>query len=135
MDVHGFWKIKKLMMLTDDDEDPWKTVEYAMEADFLDDDTKEFLQGRFLFADDGKVKVLVPIPEGATQQEIDEAVAAGIVEVYDEKTMVGGVYEWKTEDGKIYVDSGLHNKGEHDWGEVTETDGMLNFLTYKLVRE
>ncbi|MBR4227258.1 MAG: hypothetical protein IKR86_10960 [Candidatus Methanomethylophilaceae archaeon] len=113
MDVLGFWKVKKVMML-DDDEDPWKTIDQALSKDFIDDDTKQFLTGRFLFDEDGRVKVLVPIPEGATQEQIDKAVAAGIIEVYDKDTMVGGAYGWKSEDGKVYVDSGFKGK-EHDW--------------------
>ena len=102
--------------------------------DYIDDDSKEFLKSRFLFDEDGRVKVLLPIPEGATQEQIDKAVAAGIIEVYDKDTMVGGAYKWKAEDGKVYVDSGFKGE-EHDWCEVTETDGMMDFLTYKLVRE
>jgi hypothetical protein len=134
VDYLGFWKIKKLMMLGDDgDEDPWKTIEQALEADFLDDDTKKFLTDRFLFSEDGTVKVLEPFKEGVTQKDIDEAVAAGIIEVYD-GLMVAGLYHWKEENGKVFVDSGFGG-GQSDWCEVTETDGMLNFLTYKLVRE
>ncbi len=117
-----------------DDGDPWKTVEEALSMESLDSDMKQFLEGRFLFDEDGRVKVILPIPEGATQEEIDEAVARGIIEVYDKTSMVGGAYQWKTEDGKVYVDSGFKG-AEHDWCEVTETDGMLDFLMYKLVRE
>ncbi|MBR2254798.1 MAG: hypothetical protein IJ856_03125 [Candidatus Methanomethylophilaceae archaeon] len=133
MDYLGFWKIKKVMMLGDDDEDPWKTIEQALESDSIDDDTKKFLTDRFMFSEDGTVKVLEPFKEGVTQQDIDEAVAAGIIEVYD-NLLVAGLYHWKEEGGKVFVDSGFGG-GEPDWGEVTETDGMLNFLTYKLVRE
>ncbi|MBR6204453.1 MAG: hypothetical protein IKQ60_05300 [Candidatus Methanomethylophilaceae archaeon] len=48
--------------------------------------------------------------------------------------MVIGKYSWKEEDGKLFVDSGFGG-GVPDWGEVTEADGMLDFLMYKLVRE
>ncbi len=134
VDVLGFWKIKKVMMLGDDNEDPWKIAEDVLASDSLDRDMRQFLEGRFLFDEDGKVKVLVPLPEGVTQEEVDQAVAQGIVELYGDDLMVGGAYLWKAEDGKVFVDSGFKGK-EHDWCEVTETDGMLDFLTYKLVRE
>ncbi len=133
MDVLGFWKIKKVMMLGHDG-DPWKTVEEALSMESLDRDMKQFLEGRFLFDEEGKVKVLVPLPEGVTQEEVDQAVAQGIIELYGDDLMVGGAYLWKAEDGKVFVDSGFKG-GEHDWCEVTETDGMLDFLIYKLVRE
>ncbi len=66
----------------------------------------EMLTARFFFDEDGSVKVVVPLPEDVSQEE----------------------------GGKLFIDSGFGG-GEPDWGEVIETDGMLDFLMYKLVRE
>ncbi len=134
MDVLGFWKIRKVMMPGDGSEDPWKIAEVVLARDSLDRDTRQFLEGRFLFDEDGKVGALVPLSEGVTQEEVDQAVAQGIVELYGDDQMVGGAYPRKTEDGRVFLDSGFKGR-EHDWCEVTETDGMLDFLIYKLVRE
>jgi hypothetical protein len=131
MDVLGFWKVKKVMMFGEDDSDPWRSVEEVLESGFED---TEMLTARFFFDEDGSVKVVAPLPEGVSQEEVDRAVKAGKVHLFGESSMVIGRYSWKEEGGKLFVDSGFGG-GEPDWAEVTETDGMLDFLMYKLARE
>ncbi|MBR4554275.1 MAG: hypothetical protein IKO27_01635 [Ruminococcus sp.] len=137
MNLVGLWKIRtaqqfdpKTLKLVD------KNVEDILADESLDDDEKQMLYAKFLFTEDGWMKTLLPIPENAPKEEIEEAVASGEVEMYDDKTMVIEKKAWKEEDGKFKYDSGT--KGEvlgeaiDPWMEITETDSGIKLFTYVL---
>ena len=132
MDVLGFWKVKQALMFNENDDETWRDAE-AVLSDDPDEDVKQMLAARFLFDEDGFLKVIVPLPEGVSQEEVDRAVAAGKLHLYGEDSMIIEKHPWKSEGGKALV--GTSFGGETEWDELKEVDGMVGFLMYRLVRE
>ena len=57
-----------------------------------------------IFGDDGSAISVYDIPEGTTQEQVDEAVASGEIQLLDGK-IIESEYRWYTEDGVPYYDS------------------------------
>ena len=139
MDITGIWTIKEIMMFDENLNKVWKTKEQALADKPEDDDTENLFSSRFAFCDDGFVRTVIPIPEGASQKEIDQAVAAGEAELCGDGCISVEKHPWKIEDGKIMIDSGAKGEvlGEEisPWVEAPLTDGVLQYLMFRLVKE
>ena len=137
MDGRGLWKVDKIMGFDDDYNQVWKDAEAILNDPAADDDEKQAVKSLVEFGDDGIVRLMMPLPEGVTQEEIDEAVAAGEIEVRD-GMMIAEQHEWKEEDGKVFYDSGTEGEvcGEEvsPWIEITETDNGIEMFTFRLVK-
>ena len=98
--------------------------------------SKTMLFADVVFTADGMVQWCLPIPEGATQEQIDEAIASGELKMSAGGKMIVEEKPWKEENGKIFYDTGA--KGEvlgeavSPWVEVPEEDGMIQLMVYKL---
>lgn len=85
--------------------------------------------------EDGKIESLMPIPSQYTKEQIDEAVAAGEIELRGDMMLID-VNEWKEEDGKFYFSSGTVSFGDGEeqpnWEELEFADGklVLNGMRY-----
>lgn len=64
------------------------------------------------FTAEGKCISLLPIPESASKEDIDAAVAAGEIKLADIEGyfLDEAVKDWKVEDGKYLLDSGEHRE-------------------------
>ena len=79
----------------------------------------------------------MPLPDSASQEEIDAAIAAGEISVYD-----GMLYEnsvpWEERDGALWFDSGITGEafGEmtDSWVKATDDNGFFNFMTLRFVK-
>jgi len=88
--------------------------------------------------EDGTLYVLMPLPEGATQEEVDEAVNAGYIKLRN-----GMLYDkpmsWEERDGKLWFDMGI--KGEvfdeeaDSWVCGIDDNGYFAFITSRFVKE
>ena len=84
------------------------------------------------------VLMMLEKPADMSQEEVDEMVAAGEMELYD-GYLVYEKHPWKEEDGKVLFDSGM--KGEvfgeavSPWVEIKGSDDELFLFSYKLVRD
>ena len=139
MKFAGLWKIKAAEQF---DAAALKLVEKPVEDiladESLDDGEKKMLHAKFLFTEDGWVKTLFPIPEDMPKEEIDEMLASGEFELF-ENSLVIEKKAVKEEDGVVKFDSGT--KGEvmgeavDPWVEIKENDdGSIKFFTYTLVK-
>ena len=108
MDIKGFWKVKEIQTFGDDGL-CWKTSQQIIDDPEIDDDAKSLITSRYVFDDDGFFRILSKMPEGATQEQIDSAVAAGKIEVKD-GMLVTAKKQWKEENGQLYMNSWI--KGE-----------------------
>lgn len=116
----------------------WAKVEDLLSRDDADKDM--FLMGRMqvVFAEDGTITLLTPIPDGASQEEVDAAVKSGEITLKDGMLFMGENH-WKVEDGKNMADTGLEGEvlGEKvgPWEELKEVgDGMLQMALYHIAR-
>ena len=96
MNVVGIWKVKEVFSLNED-EGKWLSFQECMDNEEMDDETKSFLSARFVFEPDGLFKVVMAIPEGVPQEEVDRAAAAGEVRLFDSRSMIVEEHPWKEE--------------------------------------
>lgn len=135
MSLIGRWKIVEAMRFNDNFEKEWVPVETILADEDLDSQDKLLYSSIMEFKDDGSVINLSPIPEGVSQEDIDEAVKSGQIVLCD-GYMVQENSRWKNENGKDYYDTGMQGEvlGEEvsSWIEVPVVDGKIEILTYRL---
>lgn len=82
----------------------------------------------------GTLYMLMPLPEGATKEEVDAAVAAGEITIYD-GMMCERPLKWEERDGALWFDTGITGEvfGEaaDTWAKATDGDGYFNFMTFR----
>lgn len=76
--------------------------------------------------EDGKLYVLLPLPDGVTQEEVDAAVAAGAITVRD-GMMTDEPCVWEIRDGELWVNLGMSD-------EFIQFSGDGEFLTMATTR-
>ena len=76
--------------------------------------------------EDGKLYVLMPLPEGVPQEEVDAAVKAGAIKVR-EGMMTDEPYDWQERDGELWVNMGMSE-------ELQQFSGDGEFLTMVTTR-
>ena len=117
----------------------WADAEKLLADEETDASDRNLLQSKVVFGEDGIIRMVMPIPEGVSQKEIDESIASGELKLFGDNMMQYEEHSWKTEDGKVYFNTGI--KGEilgeeiNPWDEIKEEDGYLRFFTYHLVKE
>ena len=137
MSLVGRWKIVEAISFNENFEQEWVPVETILADEDLDPQDKSMYSSVMDFTEDGRVLNLAPLPEGVSQEEIDEAVKAGQIELYD-GYMKLTEYNWKTENGKYYFDT--HIKGEvlgedvSSWAELNIVDGKIEIMTVRVVK-
>lgn len=138
-DFKGVWVIKEAMMFDKDLNRSWRAKEDVMADESLDEDLKSTFDTRFVFDENGTMYTVLPIPEYVTQEQIDQALASGELELYGDGFMALEKHPWKMEDGKLMVDTGAKAEvfGEEisPWVEATIADGVMQYMTYRLVKE
>lgn len=137
MSLIGRWKIVEAIRFNENFEQEWVPVETFLADEDLDPQDKSMYSSVMDFTEDGRVLNLAPLPEGVSQEEIDEAVKAGQIELYD-GYMKLTEYNWKTENGKYYFDT--HIKGEvlgeevSSWMEIPIIDGKIEIMTFRIAK-
>jgi len=66
--------------------------------------------------EDGKLYVLMPLPEGVSKEEVDGAVKAGVIKVRD-GMMTNEPFYWQERDGELWVNMGLDNEFQQFSGD------------------
>ncbi|MGN0611697.1 MAG: hypothetical protein ACI4JI_07915 [Ruminiclostridium sp.] len=137
MSLVGRWKIVEAIRFNENFEQEWVPVETILADEDLDPQDKSMYSSVMDFTEDGRVLNLVPLPEGVSQEEIDEAVKAGQIELYD-GYMKLTENRWKTEDGKNYYDTGISGEalGEEvsSWMEIPVIDGKIEIMTFRIAK-
>ena len=137
MSLIGRWKIVEAIRFNEKFEPEWAPIEEILADEDLDPQDKSMYSSVMDFTEDGRVLNLAPLPEGVSQEEIDEAVKAGQIELYD-GYMKLTEYNWKTENGKYYFDT--HIKGEvlgeevSSWMEILIIDGKIEIMTFRIAK-
>ena len=139
MNLIGKWSIVETMQFNEETERfEWVKVSDILAQEDVDEDMVMLLNGIAIFEEDGNLVFLSPLPEGLSQEEIDEAVASGEVELRDGK-MVTQQNHWKTEGGKNLADTGAEGEalGEEvgPWEEIKEIDdNTIEMTMFRLRR-
>ena len=125
MNLIGKWVVWETLRFDDEKGFVWEKVSDTLAKEDLESDDLLFLNTIVVFEEDGSMCMMSPLPEDVTQEEIDEAVAAGEIALKD-GMMVTGENHWKVEDGKNMADTGGEGEvlGEKvgPWEEIKEID-------------
>ena len=134
----GKWSIAQMMHFDEEKGLVWSDIADILAKEPDDKDTRIMQKAVMVIEEDGNMTFLSPIPEGATQEEIDEALASGELQLRD-GMMIIGQNQWKEENGKIMADTGAEGEvlGEKvgPWEEIKEVEGgMIEIMFYRLKR-
>ena len=135
----GKWKIAEMMSFNEEKGCfEWAKTEDLLARDDADKDMIMIGNAQIVFAEDGTITLLTPLPKGVSQEEVDAAVKSGRITLKD-GMMLMGENHWKIEDGKNMADTGLEGEvmGEKvgPWEELKEVgDGMLQMTMYHISR-
>ena len=99
------------------------------------DEIKErqrMIGGQIAVCEDGKLYMLAPLPEGVPQKEVDRAVAAGIIKLYD-GMMTDEPKAWEERDGELWLEVGM-GMSEDGWVKLSDDDGYLLFMSTRYAK-
>ena len=86
---------------------------------------------------DGTLYMLMPLPEGVSKKEVDAAVKAGEITLYD-GMMCERPMKWEERDGALWFDTGIEGEvfGEKadTWAKATDEEGLFNFMNIRFVK-
>ena len=93
---------------------------------------RQMIGGQIAVSEDGKLYMLMPLPAGVSQEEVDQAVKAGIIQLYD-GMMTDEPKAWEERDGALWLEVG-EGMSEDGWVQISEEDGYLRFMTIRYVK-
>ena len=145
MSYVGKWVFHSIGMVNDSDEVVFLSAEeylkapmpYVDESDeeAVADELKErrkMIGGQIAVCEDGKLYMLMPLPEGVSKEEVDKAVKAGAIKLYD-GMMTDDPWAWEERDGELWLEGG-EGMSEDGWVKLSDDDGNLLFMTTRYVR-
>ncbi|MBQ7834678.1 MAG: hypothetical protein IJ385_02740, partial [Ruminiclostridium sp.] len=119
MNYTGKWKLHSVMVFDDDNMPLFLTPEEYLSSPmpYIDESDEEAVADEMKerkktigmsirICEDGKLYMLAPLPEGVTQEEIDKAVAAGIIKLVD-GAMADEPKAWELRDCEFWFDTGI----------------------------
>lgn len=66
--------------------------------------------------EDGKLYVLMPLPDGVSKEEVEKAVNAGVIKVCD-GMMTDDPFVWEERNGELWVDMGMSDEFQQFSGD------------------
>ena len=145
MSYVGKWVFHSIGMVNDSDEVVFLSAEeylktpmpYIDESDeeAVADELKErrnMIGGQIAVCEDGKLYMLMPLPEGVSEEEVDKAVKAGVIKLYD-GMMTDDPKAWEERDGELWLEVG-EGMSEDGWVKLSDDDGNLLFMTTRYTK-
>jgi len=143
MSYVGKWIFHSIGTITDADEMVYLSAEEYLKSPmpYIDEtdeeavadelrERKNMIGAQIEIREDGKLYMLMPLPEGVTKEEVDAAVAAGQISLRD-GMMVGGVEAWEEREGALWYTTELSEDG---WTKGSDGDGFVFFMTLRFVK-
>ena len=145
MSYVGKWVFHSIGMVNDSDEVVFLSAEEYLKAPmpYIDESDEEavadelkerrnMIGGQIAVCEDGKLYMLMPLPEGVSKEEVDKAVKAGVIKLYD-GMMTDDPKAWEERDGELWLEVG-EGMSEDGWTKLSDDDGNLLFMTTRYVR-
>lgn len=145
MSYVGKWVFHSIGMVNDSDEMVFlSAAEYLkspmpyidqMDKEAVADEQRERQQmigGQIAVCEDGKLYMMMPLPEGVSKEEVDQAVEAGVIKLYD-GMMTDEPKEWEERDGALWMEVG-EGMSEDGWVKISDDDGYLLIMTTRYVK-
>ena len=151
MNYVGKWRFHSIGVINESDSLTYISAEEYLKSpmpyiDETDEDAvndeirerKQIISGCIEICEDGKLYILMPLPEGVTQEEVDAAVAAGEISLRS-GMLCSGVIPWEERNGDLWFDSGIEGEvfGEKadTWVKATSEDGLFTYMTIRYEKE
>jgi len=94
---------------------------------------RQMIGGKIAVCEGGKLYMLMPLPEGVSKEEVDQAVAAGIIQLFD-GMITDEPKSWEERNGELWLEVG-EGMSEDGWVKLSDDAGYLNFMTTRYVKE
>lgn len=143
MDYVGKWSFHSIGVVNEDDKMVYMSAEEYLDspmpyidetdAEAVADEMKERKQtvgGQLAICEDGKLYMLMPLPEGVSQAEIDAAVSAGHIKLYDDM-MTDDSIAWEERNGELWINMGISEDG---FVKVSDENGYLTLMTTRYTK-
>ena len=92
----------------------------------------QMVGGQIKVCEDGKLYMLMPLPEGVPQAEVDAAAAAGHIKLYD-GMMTDEPKAWEERNGELWLEVGM-GMSEDGWVKLSDDDGFLSVMTIRYAK-
>lgn len=150
MNYIGTWVFHSIATINDKEEMVFLNAEEYMDSpmpyvDETDEEAvadelrerKRMVGTHLKVCEDGKLYMLSPLPKGVSQEEVDKAVAAGIITLVD-GMMTDRPLVWEERDGALWYDTGIEGeafgeKGD-SWVKAIDEEGYFIFATTRFVK-
>ena len=145
MSYVGKWVFHSIGMVNDSDEMVFLSADEYLKAPmpYIDesdeeavaDELKERLNmigGQIAVCEDGKLYMLMPLPEGVSKEEVDKAVKAGVIKLYD-GMMTDDPKAWEERNGELWLEVG-EGMSVDGWAKLSDDDGKLLFMTTRYTK-
>lgn len=139
----GKWVFHSIGTVTDSDEmvylgaedylkSPMPYIDETDEEAVADElrERKNMVGMQIEICEDGKLFMLMPLPEGVTKEEIDAAVASGEISMRGDM-MTSGPEKWEERDGVLWYTTALSEDG---WTKGSDQDGFVFFMTVRFAK-
>lgn len=144
MSYVGKWVLHSVGSINENDELVYMTPEEYLNSPMLyidetDEEAvademnerKQLIGSRLAVCEDGKLYMLMPVPEGVSQEEVDAAVAAGQITLFD-GMLTDEPKTWEERDGELWLEVG-EGMSEDGWAMISD-NGFVNMMTYRYVK-
>lgn len=143
MSYVGKWSFHSVGVVNENDEMVFMNAKEFLESpmpyidetdsEAVEDELKERKQlvgGQLAICDDGKFYMLLPLPEGVSQEEVDAAAAAGHIKLYD-GMMTQDPFAWEERNGELWVKMDL---GDDGFVRLDDENGFVSIMTTRYAR-
>lgn len=147
----GKWKFHSVMTFDDNNIPVFLTSEEYMDSpmpyidetdeDAVADELKErrkTINTLIKICEDGKLYMLMPLPEGVTQEEIDKAVSSGVINLID-GAIASESMNWELRNGELWFDTGIegevYDEKTDSWVKPVDENGFFNFMNFRFIKE
>ena len=142
MSYVGKWTFHSIGIVTDSDEMVYLCAEDYLKSSmpYIDEtdgeavsdelrERKNMIGMQIEICKDGKLYMLMPLPEDATKEEVDAAVASGEISMRGDMVS-NGPEKWEERDGVLWYTTALSEDG---WTKGSDEDGFVFFMTIRFV--
>jgi len=146
MSYVGKWVFHSIGMINDSDEmvylcaqeylkAPMPYVDESDEEAVADEmkERKQMIGGKIAITDDGKLYMLMPLPEGVSDEEVEEAVKAGHIKLYD-GMMTDEPKACEERDGELWLEVG-EGMSEDGWVKLSDDGEFIDFMNIRYKKQ
>ena len=91
---------------------------------------KQTVGSQIEVCEDGTCYMLMPLPENASKEEVDAAVAAGYIKLHN-GMMTDDPFIWEEREGNLWLNM---NKGSDEFIQVSDGSGYLTLVTTRYTK-